>query len=543
MKTTDIKKLLVIFLTVFVLMKINISAQVVYVNINDPVYTYLDRLNIKGIISIDSEVKPFTRAYIGSKLLELRNKLSRLSSTEKEELTWHLREYKEELNLADVEKRIVLFRYSDSLFNFSLSPIAGYGLTNNYAKSGHSRNIGFKTSISYSDWFGGQLNMSDNGQFGDNIDKIKQLSPERGRDPISVSNGIEFSDVRTQINLSQGWVSLSFNKDYQEWGNAYFGNLILSDKAPSYPNFRIELKPVKWLRFYYTFGWVHSGIIDSSSIITFSTTADNLGTFEQFINKYHVANMLTVSPWDFVDISFGNSIIFAGNFRPEMMLPFNFFKYMDRDVGKKSQQDGNGQLFFDVAVRYPQKYKFYTTFFLDVTEIRNILEGDFWNTWFGFTVGGKRVGLLLDDLDLTLEYTRVNPWVYEHKLELTNYKHLNYSLGHWIGQNADQFRIQLNYQFIRRLRTELYFESFRKGTLGDVLSEAYRDKEVEPFLYGEIRKETKVGLNVSYEPIHELFLRLNYRYSNISDEMEFRTPEFMLGSNHSFGISVIYGMP
>jgi len=543
MKTADIKKLLAIFLTVFVIIKTNISAQVVYVNINDPVYTFLDRLNVKGIISLDSEVKPYTRAYIGSKLLELRDKTYQLGKIENEELTWHLREYREELNLDDVEKRIVLYRYSDKNFNLSLSPIAGYGLTNFADKSGHNRSVGIKTFISYSDWFGGQLNMSDNGQFGDNVDKIKQLSPERGRDPISVSNGIEFSDVRTQINLSQGWASLSFNKDYQEWGNAYFGNLILSDKAPSYPNFRIELKPVKWLRFYYTFGWVHSGIIDSSSIITFSTTADNLGTFEQFINKYHVANMLTVSPWDFVDISFGNSIIFAGNFRPEMMLPFNFFKYMDRDVGKKSQQDGNGQLFFDVAVRYPQKYKFYTTFFLDVTEIRNILEGDFWNTWFGFTVGGKRAGLLLDDLDLTLEYTRVNPWVYEHKLDLTNYKHLNYSLGHWIGQNADQLRIQFNYQLLRGLKTELFVESFRKGKLGDVLSEAYQDKEVEPFLYGERRTETKIGFNVVYEPIHELFIRLNYKYSDINDELISRTPDFMLGCNHGFGVSVVYGIP
>ena len=48
---------------------------------------------------------------------------------------------------------------------------------------------------------------------------------------------------------------------------------------------------------------------------------------------------------------------------------------------------------------------------------------------------------LFDNLDVTVEYTRLNPWVYEHKNEVTNFKHLKYSLGHWLGQNGDQFRV------------------------------------------------------------------------------------------------------
>jgi hypothetical protein len=218
-----------------------------------------------------------------------------------------------------------------------------------------------------------------------------------------------------------------------------------------------------------------------------------------------------------------------------------FFKYLDRDTGHGSVEDGNGQLFFDVSVRYPKSVKVYSTLFIDVTEIRNILKNDFHNTWAGFTLGAKKIDLITENLDFTMEYTRINPWVYEHKDETTTYKHVNHYLGHWIGQNADQLRLQLDYRVLRGLKLTSYAEFIRKGRLNDIYY-AYNDDYYESFLSHPVRNESRFCFEASYEIIHDLFADGYYSYSDIKDEDLYRTPKFLLGKKHSFGVSVHYGL-
>ena len=149
----------------------------------------------------------------------------------------------------------------------------------------------------------------------------------------------------------------------------------------------------------------------------------------------------------------------------------------------------------------------------------------------------------MDNLDLLIEYTRINPWVYEHKYESTTYKHYNYTLGHWIGQNADQVKIQFNYQPVRGLRFELYFEGLRKGGLDDIYY-AYggTDEFNKSFLYAPLRSDKYLGISCIYEYIHDLLLVAKYRYSDISDEDPNRTPVNILGKKNTFSFSLSYGM-
>ncbi len=559
MNTNKIK--ISIYILLVILYSFPLLAQVVFVPVNDNIYDYLDRLNIKGVIQLDSEVKPFSRVYIAKKLMEVGDTQSQdLTNVDLDLLDFYKAEYGCEIerqlsihhssftihNSTFLEKdsygRIRLFSYDDSLFSFKLSPIAAYSISKNDGKSGHQRTGGVRLSITASDWFGGSLDMRDNGEFGDNIDRSKYLTPQRGADFVNAPDGIEFSDVRAQINFNWNWGTVSLIKDYSEWGNGYFGNVILSDKAPSYPHIYMGIKPVDWFRFYYQFGWLHSGIVDSARSVTIHNSDDFNVIHERFVKKYLTINMVTVTPWDIFDFSIGNAAIYAGDIRPEMFIPFNFYKYMDRDTGKKSVEDSNGMFFLDMVLRFPETFKLYTSLFVDVTSIRALLNNSSHETWVGYTIGGKKVDLFLDNLDLTIEYSKVTPWVYEHKYEgLTNYKHIDYSLGHWIGQNADQFRVQFNYQPIRGLRTQLYTELLRKGGL-DHIKYAY-DSLVEPFLYAPVRNDFYLGLDASYEIIHELFLEGSYRYSDITDEDVNRTENFMLGSKSYFSIGFRYGTP
>ncbi len=547
----------------FILFPLSFSlAQSVYEPVKLDIYQFLDRMNIKGIILLDSEVKPYSRWYIAGKLIEIElNHKTKLSGVDKEELEWYMAEYGYEVERQSIDQSVVhsgltkdsgarwfndgrrlrLFSYEDSLFQFKINPVFGYGILNTDGLKGHNRRIGLRTYLTIDNWFGGSLHMTDNGEFGDNVDREKYFTPKRGRDEITAPNGIEFSDVRAQLNFNWSWGAVSLRKDYLTFGNSYFGNVILSDKAPSFPHFYLELKPTDWFRFYYAFGAVHSGIIDSARTIIQNQNSPLDFQHEVFVKKYFVSNLLTMSPYNWLDLSFGNSIVYAGDIRMEMFIPYNFFKYMDRDTGKRAFEDGNGALHFEAVLRYPQAYKFYFSTFIDVTSIRALVNNNSHETWCAYTLGGRKVDLLYDNFDLTVEYTKVTPWVYEHKLELTNYKHLGNTLGHWIGQNADQFRVQFDYQPIRGVKTKLYYEHLRKGGLEDVYY-AY-DSKVEEFLYGEMRSDNIIGLNIKYEPIHDFFVELDYKYSDISDEMEGRTLDFLLGNKHSYSFDMYYGIP
>jgi len=251
--------------------------------------------------------------------------------------------------------------------------------------------------------------------------------------------------------------------------------------------------------------------------------------------------MLTISPNDWMDISLGNSIVYSGDLRPEFFIPFMFFKFLDHNTGRGDIEDGNGQMYFDFSVKYPENYHFYSTVFIDVTEIRNILNGEFYNTWFGYTLGSKKVDLLIPNLDVLLEWTHISPWVYEHKDETTNYKHLNYYLGHWLGQNSDQLRFQLNYKILRGLNVSAFIERLRKGGLLDIYYAYEAPLDLE-FLYSPLRKDINFGFTASYEYLHDLIFKFGYNHSTVSDDQIGRTPEFLLGEKENIFLQIFYGL-
>jgi hypothetical protein len=520
----------------------NLLAQVVYVPMHSDAYNFLERMSIKGIIDLNDEVKPYTRKYIADLLLIIKENRYELNSTETEQLEFYQKEFAYELNDFPNE-RWYLYSHIDSLFSVKLSPIAGYEISATADNSGHSRWVGFSSFGSYGNWFGASFDVRDKGEYGDNVDEDKFFSPKTGAYYKGAPDGVEANDVKGSINFNWSWGNVSIIKDYFKWGHGKFGQLILSAKAPDYPRIELHLKPVEWLRFSYIHGWLNSQVIDSSRIQYEHIESTDPQLKETFINKHIVANLLTISPKSWLDISIGNSFVYSGDLRVEMFIPFLFFKWLDHNTGRASVNDGNGTLYLDISSKYPKDFHFYSTFFVDVTEIRNILDNNFKNTWVGVTLGGRKIDLFLDNLDVLIEYTRINPWVYEHKLESTSYKHLGYSLGHWLGQNADMLRIQFDYQPIRALKFDFYFERIRKGGLDDIyFAYAGMDEFNKSFLYGPLRLEKSVGVDFKFEYIHDLVLNGSYKYSSISDEDTSRTPNFMLGKRNSFSLSFYYGL-
>lgn len=529
-----VKKLWVIFL----FSGISMVAQINYLPVNHPLYKQIERASLKGLIINHSDVKPYAPRILNVLIDSINKKIFEFNELEKENFSGMMSEFNYQENKVYLENYSVL-KFKDTLFTVSFSPRFGYVNKTYGDENGFKRWIGLNVTGKISDWFNFFVDFRDHGEFNGAVDSKKEFSTETGASIITPKGGIEYSDIRGGLSVNWSWGEFSFQKDYFTLGNGEFGQLIHSTKAPSYPFIRFFIQPVDWLRFNYFHGWLNSLFVDSIGYY-YRENSDFKYNNLNFVNKYVAINQLSITPFENIDISFGNSSVYKGELKVEMLLPFMFFKYLDRDLGKRTIEDGNGQMFFDIAIRKPTNYKFYGTFFLDVTEIRNLFKADFHNTWFGFTFGMKRIDLLTNNLDFTIEYTRINPWVYEHRDSTTTYKHLNYTMGHWIGQNADQFRIQIDYLILYNLYTSCYLESIRKGGLKDI-TYAYKNKAKEKFLYGPLRKELRFGIYISYEPIRNFNLIFNYSYNDISDEDINRYLKWMLGKNHSLNIGFFFG--
>ena len=573
---------------VFVVLAGGLFAQTVFTRVDHPVYGLLSRLDARQIIRFNSEVLPLSRMEIAHLLLQIESSRDKLNPLEVQELQFFRQEFAlevtksqshevttspltpllrgegntqevasilpstsrrgvggevEEGSRGEVAERFWVFKYTDEQFALRVSPLAGYGVRSVAGETNTIRWPGLKFFGYGGDWFGASFEYVDFGETGSNTDRNKRFSPITGA-YVNLQSGstFEYSDVKGSVSFSWNWGNISIIKDYQTWGHGQFGQVILSTKAPSFTQIRFHANPVSWFRFNYFQGWVNSLIYDSSAAFWSHTESVSPTRIVPYLDKYVVANLASFSVIDELDLSIGNAFVYGPNFRFETMIPFLYYKVMDHNTGRIAADDGNGMIFSDFKVRFPKDYLFYGSTYIDVINFRDLLNGRFDNQWLAFTVGAKRFNLFIPNLDVSIEYSRVNPWNYENRNDLASYKHLGYQLGHWIGQNADQLRFQVNYSHIRGLRHFAYLEWVRKGIEADIAI-AYNANKYGTisFLQGPLRKDFRFGLETTWEPYHEVKLRGYYELSMISDEDPVRTPKYLRGTQHSFGLIVSYG--
>lgn len=495
-------------------------------------------ISTKGIIDFNDQVKPISRIYIAEKLEEINEKLTHLTSLEREELNFYKTDYDRELRFKSNEKisekeviiagrdragRMRLFSYTDELFSLNLSPIFGYKIgSRDDAKLTHFWN-GIYTFGYLTDHVGVSFDFRDNNESGTTIDKFKSFTPVTGTNerndllifPYS-PNKVEYSEAKTVISGNWKWGTASIGKDFIEWGYGENGKLVLSQKAPSFPFIRLDINPVEWFSFNYIHAWLSSDIIDSSDI--YSTSFGN--SRFRFRDKYLASHTLTIKPIKGLNISFGESIVYSDQLEISYLIPVMFFRLADHYLSRQYNSAGsNAQFFGSISSRnHIPNTHLYTTLFIDEITISGLFDSYKRRNQLGVSVGASVVDLPLDNLLLTLEYTRINPFAYVHFIQTTTYQSASYTLGHWIGHNADQLYGSVEYRFLRGLKAKLWGQYIRKGSEGEL-----RQQHTQPqpsFLFGLRNNYTYFGGSVQYEFLHELFAKLEFQSTKSSVQQE-----------------------
>ena len=333
----------------------------------------------------------------------------------------------------------------------------------------------------------------------------------QGRIGYVKDNVYNYNIFNGYITGKWNWGSISFGKSPISIGYGKFGKIILSEKAPSFPNIRIDVKPVSWLSFSYTHGWLNSLIIDSLSLRQTILPAHPEYNFRQ---KYYAEHLINWRAFKGFNFTIGESVIYSDQIKPAYLIPLSLFSAVNHYLGESNFADNiaNAQIFLQFSSRnHIPKTHLYFTFFIDEMSTKGIGIDPLRNQT-AYQTGLSVADFIIPNLTFDIEYSRIRPFVYQHFLPVQTFTQNGYTLGHWIGANADLFSTNINYRIKRGLTIDAYLQLFQKGSLGTSFQQTLPGDY--PFLWGNLQTNFTVGVKAQYEIMHDFFL--SFQISSLS---------------------------
>jgi len=519
--------------TVLVLLIFWISpsfAQVVWENPKHQVYEFLSRQAQKGTIRLDDIMQPVSRKEIARQLRILQDSSERLSAIDKEELAFYLSEYSEfDEGLTDTTTflkrdqtgRLRVLAVKKGNFTLKGDPSLLLRVNHNEGGTSFVKGTGLKFWGNVGEHFAFQAYFQDITESGNGFDSLRTFTPEMGIVKVANTNTkvLNYTDFRG--NLTYNWEngSVTLGHDQLLWGYGENGRIVLSDKAPAYPFIRLDYRPLPWLSFSYSHAWLQSGLIDSAK--SYPKGNDIYGSVrKRYISKFMATHSLDFFPTKGLSLSIGESVVYNDHLQVAYLLPVMFFKAYDQYAGRNDINAGsNAQFFFQANSRnHLRNTHLYATLFIDEIRMSEVFNKEKSRNQVGYTLGGSITDVGLPTLTLGIEYTHINPFVYQNLIPAQNYSHQNYLLGDWMGSNADRLIGYVKYTPLPRLKTAVHLQKTRKGYEGS-LEDQYFASPQPRFLSNLQRQDTQVLISASYQWIHNLYIDAQYNWQQNKDEI------------------------
>jgi hypothetical protein len=242
--------------------------------------------------------------------------------------------------------------------------------------------------------------------------------------------------------------------------------------------------------------------------------------------KYIGYHRIGINPSKYTEFGIGEFIIYAN--RPldfAYINPFNFYKSAEHS----GQDRDNAMLFFDFSNRSISGLKLYSYLLLDDIDFGKLFTGWYGNqTIWNFGLASSNLYKYFP-LDIKIEYQRIEPYVFTHRLQYNNFTNLGYPLGTFTYPNSELFFTEITYRFNYRCSGSLGFIYGIHGANpvnsdgsvlnvgGDIgLGHRAFDHETIHFLNGDLEYQRIVCAKINYEPYKAINLILKINYLNQS---------------------------
>lgn len=524
-----------------------------FVPVDNSIYAFLENCASRDLIPVSATtLKPLPRFEISQYLLEIANNTEELNNRVLiAELDYFLQEYANDIkqmiesepdvNLIDENQEFNRFSVLKSShwhlaslrnehFSFIFDPLMFVRWDMNEEKTILRRGTGIQFRGDIENRLGFYFRFVDHVERGN--------SPYRSREDLLEDRwgyiGPLLGGEETYYDLTEAYLTintrlarLTFGKDRMAWGPGE-EHLLIGGNAPSINHLRLRFDIGDNIRFLYAVG----------KLKPWQNPEDTLYTSDQGwtriipTEKWLVAHRLEYFYENLFVIGIGEALVWGDRGLDFAYLnPLNFFFSAEHDGGDVD----NVMLTGDIEIRLGRRGLAYCSVLIDDMKTSTLGEGNPGNK-LGYTAGLSLYNTGINGLETSLEYVRLDPFVYSHFFPVNRYTTWSSSMGSSLNPNSDRIRFRVNYKLKRNLAFRLRIDSNRHGTVGGEISETIpRDPKAWSgtafFLDGERTSWGEYEMSVSYEPCPGVVLDAG----RIAGDSSTSLPErYFLGFNYRF---------
>lgn len=541
------------------LISINIFAQTEYVNYNDPVYNFLERMsNLQLIENYNSFEIPKTRNEIAKNVRELLKDPSKLDESDLLMLDDFKNEYEFELfgtldraksiigngsyDIFSDDKKYLYYFSNSSRMNLFINMIGesevifGKPFNSDKTNSANMFLLGGELRGTLMDKISFYLRGT-NGTIHGNRNtalmkkelqynfKFNEKPDESFFDETQAYLGVDFNLLKLKLGRDRVMLGYGSNK------------AIIEDNSPMFDYLSLNINYS-----FFSFSYLYAKLLGKSIFVADSVS----GSYNFVPEKYFAYHRMGFNLSKHADFGIGEIVVYGErSFDLSYLIPFSFFK----SVEHSNRDRDNTMLFIDFANRSIPSTKFYFTFLIDDISFNKIGKG-WWGNQTLLNVGVQTIPFYkIMPIDFKLEYLRIEPYTYSHRLNRNSFTNLGYNLGTFLQPNSELIFAEISYRFTNRLSMLANFSYTNHGAnivesngtvknVGGDINFGHRafDSETVKFLDGKLETARKISASISFEPIYQIkfFLTSTYTTKSSSTKGTERETQFFIGTNMKF---------
>ncbi|NLI15557.1 MAG: capsule assembly Wzi family protein [candidate division Zixibacteria bacterium] len=306
-------------------------------------------------------------------------------------------------------------------------------------------------------------------------------------------------------------LSIDLGRQRHLWGMANGGNsLILSSWAMPLDGISASYRLNRYVSIHAIAAYLSRSATDSLSRWDVNT-----------VNRYFSAHALRISPAQWLDIVFKESVVYGGpgrRFELQYALPLLIYHFEQLNEGS----DDNTMFGLEAVVRYKNRIAGFCEIMLDDYQIENKTPSDREPSMYGVLLGGLLFDWPVESSYWEINYDRVANWTYDQLYDRNRYIHQNRSLGYSWGPDNDLIRIAYNYHINSRFHfgVELSKRRQGEGRITTPWTTPWLDNPdySEKFPSGVVRTEKGVRFKLKYFAKNIIQSKLSVEYADIEND-------------------------
>lgn len=515
-----------LFVLLFLITSV-LTAQIGYVEINNPIYNYLNRMQSLHVIeNYNSFEIPKTRKEITNHLKEIILKKDILNSIDVKTLSDFLVEFEFDLSyttknysslfgdtsdsyfLNQNEKFIYVYTDStkfNSFINFVGSTEGLYSNDKNNSETSSASLVTFGAEFrgTIFDNFGYYARATNGLQYGNTeLASFKSNLRYNYKYNSDHDSSKFFDETIGYLSAEFDYIKFKIGRDRVNIGYG-ISKSIMDSYSPQMDYLSLQLNYS-----IFNFSFLHGKLFGKTSYKSNKVS----GTQKIINDKYIAYHRLGINFSKHLHIGFGETIIYANrNIDISYLNPFNFYK----SVEHANQDRDNAMLFVDFRNNSFKGLTVFGTILIDDVDFSKFGTDWYGNKFvydFGFTYEPFPESF---PLTIGMQYLRIDPYVYAHRFDDNNYTSMDIGVGPNIQPNSGSCFFNIKYKPHYRIELEMSYQFINHGANevdsngnvivnygGDILvGHRMSDSDDVVFLDGIEEKTDHFIFTAKYEPI------------------------------------------